>query len=97
MTIKHVKPAGQTSMAHELKSGFRYAKGESAIVALTILASLTTFLGLPLLTICLMITGQHVSENAAANSMSLGLGLIWTGNVIVFALAAGLLGYLRKQ
>ena len=50
MTIKHVKPAGQTSMAHELKSGFRYAKGESAIVALTILASLTTFLGLPLLT-----------------------------------------------
>src|SRR5437762_2462833 len=50
MTIRHTKPAGQTSMAHELKSGFRYAKGESAIVALTILASLTTFLGLPLLT-----------------------------------------------
>jgi len=50
-----------------------------------------------LLTIALMITGQHVSENAAANALSLGLVLIWTGNVIVFALAMGLLGYLRKQ
>ncbi len=50
-----------------------------------------------LLTICLMITGQHVSENPAANSLSLGLGLIWTGNVIVFAIAAALLEHLRRQ
>jgi hypothetical protein len=50
-----------------------------------------------LLTIALMITGQHVSENPATNSLSLGLGLIWTGNVLVLALALGLLGYLRKQ
>jgi MFS family permease len=50
MSIKHVKPAGRTSMAHEMKGGLHYAKGQPAIVALTILASLTTFLGLPLLT-----------------------------------------------
>jgi MFS family permease len=50
MSIKHIKPAGRTSMAHELKGGLQYAKGQPAIVALTILASLTTFLGLPLLT-----------------------------------------------
>jgi MFS family permease len=50
MSIKHIKPAGRTSMAHELKGGLHYAKGQPAIVALTILASLTTFLGLPLLT-----------------------------------------------
>jgi lipopolysaccharide export LptBFGC system permease protein LptF len=50
-----------------------------------------------LFTIALMITGQHVSENVSSNSLSLGLGLIWTGNVIVFGLAMGLLGYLRKQ
>lgn len=50
LTIKHVKPAEHTSMVHELKGGLRFAKGESAIVALTILASITTFLGLPLLT-----------------------------------------------
>jgi MFS family permease len=50
MTIKHVKPADPKPMLQELQGGLRYAKGEPAIVALTILASLTTFLGLPLLT-----------------------------------------------
>jgi MFS family permease len=50
MTIKHVKPADPQPMMHELRGGLRYAKGEQAIVALTILAALTTFLGLPLLT-----------------------------------------------
>jgi MFS family permease len=50
MSIKHVKPADPKPMMQELKGGLRYAKGEPAIVALTILAALTTFLGLPLLT-----------------------------------------------
>ncbi len=50
MSIKHVKPADPKPMLQELQGGLRYAKGEPAIVALTILASLTTFLGLPLLT-----------------------------------------------
>jgi MFS family permease len=50
MTIKHVKPADPKPMMQELKGGLRYAQGQPAIVALTILAALTTFLGLPLLT-----------------------------------------------
>jgi len=50
MSIKHVKPADPKPMMQELKGGLNYAKGEPAIVALTILAALTTFLGLPLLT-----------------------------------------------
>ena len=50
MSIKHVKPADPKPMMQELKGGLRYAKGEPTIVALTILAALTTFLGLPLLT-----------------------------------------------
>jgi predicted MFS family arabinose efflux permease len=33
-----------------MRGGLRYAKGEPAIVALTVLGGLTTFLGLPLLT-----------------------------------------------
>ena len=37
-------------MLQELKGGLRYAKGEPAILALTVLAALTTYLGLPLLT-----------------------------------------------
>ena len=50
MNIKHVKPSDPKPMMQELKGGLRYAKGEPTIVALTILAALTTFLGLPLLT-----------------------------------------------
>jgi MFS family permease len=50
MHIKHVKPADPKPLLDELKGGLQYARGESTIVALTILASLMTFLGLPLLT-----------------------------------------------
>jgi MFS family permease len=50
MTIKHVKPAEKKPMMDEMRGGLRYAKGEPAIVALTVLGGLTTFLGLPLLT-----------------------------------------------
>ena len=50
MSIRHVKPENPKPMLHELQSGLRYARGEAAIVALTVLASLATFLGLPLLT-----------------------------------------------
>jgi MFS family permease len=50
MHIKHVRPADPKPLLDELKGGLRYVRGESTIVALTILASLMTFLGLPLLT-----------------------------------------------
>jgi MFS family permease len=50
MSIKHTRPAGQKPMLQEMKGGLQYARGEPAIVALTILGGLTTFLGLPLLT-----------------------------------------------
>ena len=50
MNIKHVTPSDPKPMMQELKGGLRYVKGEPTIVALTILAALTTFLGLPLLT-----------------------------------------------
>jgi lipopolysaccharide export LptBFGC system permease protein LptF len=48
-----------------------------------------------LLCIALIVTGQHVCENSP-KSMGLGLSLIWSGNVIVFALAAILLGRLHR-
>ena len=51
LTIKHIPPVEKKPMLQELKGGLSYAKGQPAIVALTILASLTTFLGLPLLTL----------------------------------------------
>jgi len=51
LTIKHIPRVEKTSMMDELGGGLRYAKGQPAIVALTVVASLTTFLGLPLLTL----------------------------------------------
>jgi hypothetical protein len=49
-----------------------------------------------LLCITLIVTGQHVCENTP-KSMSLGLGLIWSGNGIVMILATILLGKLQRQ
>jgi MFS family permease len=50
LTIRHTRPAERKSILHELNVGLTYVRGETAIIALTVLASLTTFLGLPLLT-----------------------------------------------
>jgi MFS family permease len=50
LTIKHIPQPEKKPMMHDLKGGLRYARGQPAIIALTILAALTTFLGLPLLT-----------------------------------------------
>jgi MFS family permease len=50
LTVKHIPPADRKPMLQELKGGFSYARSEPALIALTILAFMTTFLGLPLLT-----------------------------------------------
>jgi MFS family permease len=50
LSVTHVPPAERKPMLDELKGGFAYARSEPAILALTVLASMTTFLGLPLLT-----------------------------------------------
>src|SRR5215208_4462023 len=48
--IKHIRPADQKPMLQEMKGGLAYARSQPSIIALTVLAFLTTFLGLPLLT-----------------------------------------------
>jgi MFS family permease len=50
LTVKHISQAGRKPMLEEMKGGFTYAQSEPTIVALTVLASMTTFFGLPLLT-----------------------------------------------
>jgi MFS family permease len=50
LTVKHLPPAERKPMLEEMKGGFAYARSEPTIIALTVLASMTTFLGLPLLT-----------------------------------------------
>jgi MFS family permease len=50
MSITHTRPAERKSIRHELNVGLAYVRSQPAIVALTVLAFMTTFLGLPLLT-----------------------------------------------
>jgi MFS family permease len=50
LRVRHIRPAGRQPMLQELKGGLSYVRGRPAIVALTVLAFLTTFLGLPVLT-----------------------------------------------
>jgi MFS family permease len=50
LSVKHIPPPHRKPILHELRSGLSYVKGQPVIVALTVLAFLTTFLALPLLT-----------------------------------------------
>jgi MFS family permease len=50
MRVQHIRPAERKPMLQELKGGLSYVRGRPTIVALTVLAFLTTFLGLPVLT-----------------------------------------------
>jgi MFS family permease len=50
LSVKHIPPPHRKPIMQELRSGLSYVRSEPAIVALTVLAFLTTFLGLPLLT-----------------------------------------------
>jgi MFS family permease len=50
LQVRHIRPAERKPILHELRGGLSYARNQPAIVSLTVLAFLTTFLGLPLLT-----------------------------------------------
>jgi predicted MFS family arabinose efflux permease len=50
LSAKHIPSTDRKPILHELKGGFAYARSQPAIVALTVLAFMTTFLALPLLT-----------------------------------------------
>jgi predicted MFS family arabinose efflux permease len=48
--VKHIRATERKPMMQELKGGLAYARSQPSIIALTVLAFLTTFLALPLLT-----------------------------------------------
>jgi MFS family permease len=50
LSVKQVKPGERQPIAHELKTGVSYVRRDPALVGLTVLAFLTTFLSGPLLT-----------------------------------------------
>jgi MFS family permease len=51
LSVKHIPPTTRQRMRDELRGGIEYARSQPAIIALTILGFVTTFLGLPLLTL----------------------------------------------
>jgi MFS family permease len=50
LSVTHIPPTDRKPILHEMKGGISYTRSEPAILALTVLASMTAFLGLPLLT-----------------------------------------------
>jgi MFS family permease len=50
LSVTHIRSADRKPIMHDMKGGLSYARSEPAIVGLTVLAFMTTFLGLPLLT-----------------------------------------------
>ena len=50
LTVTHTAPPDRKPILHEMHGGFSYVKREPALIALTVVAFLTTFLGLPVLT-----------------------------------------------
>ena len=50
LSITHTRPADRKPILEELRVGLAYVRSQPAIIALTVVASMTTFLGLPLLT-----------------------------------------------
>ena len=48
--VRHIKPTAPRPIVEELKGGVAYARSQPAIMSLTLLGFITTFLGLPMLT-----------------------------------------------
>jgi MFS family permease len=92
--VRHTPPADRKPILHELKGGFTYARSEPSIIALTVLASMTTFLGLPLVTFLPVfareIFGGGVSHYAVMVACS-GMG------AVVGALVVAWLGRFRHM
>ncbi len=85
LRVKYIKPAGQQPMLQEMKGGLAYAHSQPAIIALTILAFLTTFLGLPLLTFLPVFTREIFHGEASQYSQMMafsGAGAV-TGALVV--------------
>ena len=51
LSVKHIPPQTRQPMMDDLRGGIAYARSQPAIVSLTIIGFVTTFLGLPLLTL----------------------------------------------
>ena len=51
LSVKHIPPVTRQRMIDEMRGGIAYARSQPAIISLAVLGFVTTFLGLPLLTL----------------------------------------------
>jgi MFS family permease len=87
--IKHIRPPDRKPILHEMKGGIAYARSQPSIIALTVLAFLTTFLGLPLLTFLPVFAREifhgdvaaytHMMAFSGAGAVMGALGVAWLG------------------
>jgi len=85
LNVKHIPPVGKKSMRDELKGGLSYVRHHDNIVALTVLAAATTFLGFAVLTFLPIFTQNVLHGGAGAYSRLLafsGAGSI-IGSLII--------------
>jgi MFS family permease len=87
--IKHIRTPDRKPILHEMKGGIAYARSQPSIIALTVLAFLTTFLGLPLLTFLPVFAREifhgdvaaytHMMAFSGAGAVMGALGVAWLG------------------
>jgi MFS family permease len=89
LAVKHVPPTMRQGLRDELQDGLSYVRSHHALVGLTTLAFLVTFLGLPLLTFLPVIAKEIFAEDmggysrmmawAGAGAVSGALVVAWLG------------------
>jgi len=92
--VKHIPPATSQGVRDELKSGLTYVRNHDSLVALIVLAALTTFLGFALLTFLPLFAQRVFHEGASTYSHLMAFS---GAGSIVGALIIAWLGRFRKM
>jgi MFS family permease len=94
LRVKHIPPASVQPMRDELRIGLSYVRNSSDLVALTVLAAATTFLGLAVLTFLSIFTQVVFKEGASTYSHLLAFS---GAGSIVGALIVAWLGKFKRM
>ena len=94
LRVKHIPPASVQRMRDELRTGLSYVRHNGELVALTVLAAATTFLGFALLTFLSIFAQRVFHEGAATYSRLLAFSGVGS---IAGALVVAWLGKFRRM
>ena len=94
LRVKHIPAPASRGMKHELAAGITYVRGHESIIALTVLAAATTFLGFAVLTFLPLFTQNVFHEGASTYSHLLAFS---GAGSIVGALIVAWLGKFKRM